>query len=69
MCAGWPHWASALLVTLAAASCSALAAGSLLTGSRLWMSQVAMAAVLILYLRMPSIVGAPDPFPTLRRAR
>ena len=69
VCAGWPHWASALLVTLAAASCSALAAGSLLTGSRLWMSQVAMAAVLILYLRMPSIVGAPDPFPTLRRAR
>ena len=35
VCAGWPHWASALLVTLAAASCSALAAGSLLTGSRL----------------------------------
>ena len=69
VCAGWPHWASALLVTLAAASCSALAAGSLLTGSRLWMPQVAMAAVLILYLRMPSIVGAPDPFPTLRRAR
>ena len=69
VCAGWPHWASALLVTLAATSCSALAAGSLLTGSRLWMSQVAMAAVLILYLRMPSIVGAPDPFPTLRRAR
>ena len=69
VCAGWPHWASALLVTLAAASCSALAAGSLLTRSRLWMPQVAMAAVLILYLRMPSIIGAPSPFPTLRRAR
>ena len=69
VCAGWPHWASALLVTLAAASCSALAAGSLLTRSRLWMPQVAMAAVLILYLRMPSIIGAPSPFPTPRRAR
>ena len=69
VCAGWPHWASALLVTLAAASCSALAAGSLLTRSRLWMPQVAMAAVLILYLRMPSIIGAPNPFPTPRRAR
>ena len=69
VCAGWPHWASALLVTLAAASCSALASGSLLTRSRLWMPQVAMAAVLILYLKMPSIIGAPNPFPTLRRAR
>ena len=69
VCAGWPHWASALLVTLAAASCSALAAGSLLTSNRLWMPQVAMAAVLIVYLKMPSIIGAPNPFPTLRRAR
>ena len=69
VCAGWPHWASALLVTLAAASCSALAAGSLLTSNRLWMPQLAMAAVLILYLKMPSIIGAPNPFPTLRRAR
>ena len=69
VCAGWPHWASALLVTLATASCSALAAGSLLSRSRLWIPQVAMAAVLILYLRMPTIIGAPNPFPTLRRAR
>ena len=61
--------ASALLVTLAAASCSALAASSLLTSNRLWMPQVAMAAVLIVYLKMPSIIGAPNPFPTLRRAR
>jgi len=55
--------------TLAAAACSALAAGSLLTSNRLWMPQVAMAAVLIVYLKMPSIIGAPNPFPTLRRAR
>ena len=56
-------------MTLAAAACSALAAGSLLTSNRLWMPQVAMAAVLIVYLKMPSIIGAPNPFPTLRRAR
>ena len=69
VCAGWPHWASALLVTLAAASCCALAAGSLVTSSRLWIPQVGMAAVLVLYLRMPSIIGAPNPFPSPRRAR
>ena len=44
-------------------------ARSLLTSNRLWMPQVAMAAVLIVYLKMPSIIGAPNPFPTLRRAR
>ena len=60
---------SALLVTLAAASCCALAAGSLVTSSRLWIPQVGMAAVLVLYLRMPSIIGAPNPFPSPRRAR
>ena len=69
VCAGWPHWASALLVTLAAASCSALAAGSLLTSSRLWIPRAAMAGVLVLYLRMPAFIGAPNPFPALRRAR
>ncbi|WP_315583086.1 glycosyl transferase family 4 [Actinomyces viscosus] len=68
VCAGWPHWAAALLVTLAAVSCSALAAGSLLTRGPSWEPRVGMATILLLYLSMPSIIGAPSPFPAPRKA-
>ena len=62
--AGWPHWASALLVTLAAVSCSALAAASIVSPSRIWMPLVGMTTILFLYLQTPSIVGASSPFLT-----
>ena len=62
--AGWPHWASALLVTLAAVSCSALAAASIVSPSRIWMPLVGMTTILFLYLQTPSIVGASSPFRT-----
>ena len=62
--AGWPHWASALLVTLAAVSCSALAAASIVSPSRIWTPLVGMTTILFLYLQTPSIVGASSPFLT-----
>ena len=67
--AGWPHWASALLVTLAAVSCSALAAASIVSPSRIWMPLVGMTTILFLYLQTPSIVGASSPFLTPRGTR
>ena len=51
-------------MTLAAVSCSALAAASIVSPSRIWMPLVGMTTILFLYLQTPSIVGASSPFLT-----
>lgn len=65
---GWPHWAVAALVASTAALCSALA----WVGLRLGLQPLAwglVAVALVLYLWLPLLVGAGDPFRTLRPVR
>lgn len=65
---GWPHWAVALLVAGTAALCSALAWAGLQPGLRP-LAWPLVALVLVVYLRLPLLVGAGDPFRTLRPVR
>lgn len=67
--AGWPHWGVALLVAGTAAACCALAAPVL--AMRPWgaLATFAVVVVLVAYLRLPALVGAPNPFRTARGGR
>ncbi|WP_235931486.1 glycosyl transferase family 4 [Actinomyces respiraculi] len=58
---GWPHWAVAGLVSAVAAACSLLAWGALTMNVQA-LGWVAMASLLLAYLRLPLWLGGEDPF-------
>ncbi len=66
---GWPHWGVALLVSLVAGLCSAVAFWDLRDGELSLLPVALMAVVLLVYGRVPAMIGAPSPFHKARGLR
>lgn len=60
--AGWPHWGSALLVSGTALACCAMTVIDLRSRHVSWLPAAGVVLILLAYLHMPVLVGAPSPF-------
>lgn len=67
--AGWPHWATALLVSGVAVACAAYTWVDLRSGQVSVLPELLIGLTLLAYVRMPAAIGAPSPFHQSRGMR